>query len=77
MKFLLNMNLPRALGEALEGVGHEIRHAGDIGLSRAEDDKGPLVLPHLPSPAEGTGPGQRPMECASADGPEDRCSSGR
>jgi predicted nuclease of predicted toxin-antitoxin system len=37
MKFLLNMNLPRDLGRNLESVGHECRHAGDIGMARASD----------------------------------------
>ncbi len=37
MKFLLNMNLPRALGRMLAPAGHEWRHAGDIGMARASD----------------------------------------
>ncbi|MCL5028739.1 MAG: DUF5615 family PIN-like protein [Bacteroidetes bacterium] len=37
MKFLLNMNLPRHLGKLLMAQGHEFRHTGDIGLSKASD----------------------------------------
>lgn len=37
MKFLLNMNVPRELGKHLKAVGHECRHAGDIGLAQASD----------------------------------------
>ena len=37
MKFLLNMNLPRALGRMLAPAGHEWRHAGDIGMAQASD----------------------------------------
>jgi len=37
VKFLLNMNLPRELGRQLASLGHACRHAGDIGLARAED----------------------------------------
>jgi predicted nuclease of predicted toxin-antitoxin system len=37
MKFLLNMNTPRALGRKLIGAGHECRHVGDIGMERASD----------------------------------------
>jgi predicted nuclease of predicted toxin-antitoxin system len=37
LKFLLNMNLPRQLGRMLEAAGHSWRHAGDIGLRKAED----------------------------------------
>lgn len=37
MKFLLNMNVPRALGRRLTAVGHECRHVGDIGMDRASD----------------------------------------
>src|SRR3990170_4790345 len=37
VRFLLNMNVPRELGSRLRGRGHEFRHAGDIGLSRAAD----------------------------------------
>jgi predicted nuclease of predicted toxin-antitoxin system len=37
VKFLLNMNLPRELGRHLASLGHACRHAGDIGLARAED----------------------------------------
>ncbi len=54
MKFLLNMNLPRLLGEGLQGAGHEFRHAGDVGLSRADDaaivaaarNAGEVILTH-------------------------------
>jgi predicted nuclease of predicted toxin-antitoxin system len=31
------MNVPRSLGRRLEAVGHECRHLGEIGLSRASD----------------------------------------
>ncbi len=37
MRFPLNMNLPRELGRRLAGAGHQCRHAGDVGLSRAGD----------------------------------------
>lgn len=37
MNFLLNMNIPRALGPLLEREGHRCRHVGDIGLGRAPD----------------------------------------
>ncbi len=37
MKWLLNMNIPRRLKILLESVGHQCRHAGDIGLERASD----------------------------------------
>ncbi len=37
MKFLLNMNLPRALGRMLASAGHEWRHAGEIGMAHAND----------------------------------------
>ena len=39
MKFLLNMNLPRQLGRRLSRLGHPCRHAGDIGLAAAADEK--------------------------------------
>ncbi len=35
MKFLLNMNLPRELGQSLAAEGHVCRHAGDIGMARS------------------------------------------
>jgi predicted nuclease of predicted toxin-antitoxin system len=37
MRFLLNMNLPRALGRRLAEAGHDWRHVGDIGLAQATD----------------------------------------
>ena len=37
MKFLLNMNLPRALGRLLAAAGHATRHVGDIGMARSAD----------------------------------------
>ena len=37
MKFLMNMNIPRELCRLLESKGHECRHAGDIGLAKADD----------------------------------------
>ncbi|MEW6386146.1 MAG: DUF5615 family PIN-like protein [Thermodesulfobacteriota bacterium] len=37
MRFLLNMNLPRALARRLTEAGHACRHAGDIGLAQAAD----------------------------------------
>ena len=37
MKFLLNMNLPRALGRMPAAAGHEWRHAGEIGMAHASD----------------------------------------
>ena len=32
MKFLLNMNLPRKLGDYLIDKEHEARHAGNVGM---------------------------------------------
>ena len=37
MEFLLNMNLPRALGRKLAALGHEWRHVAEIGMARASD----------------------------------------
>jgi predicted nuclease of predicted toxin-antitoxin system len=37
VKFLLNMNVPRALGSMLMLEGHDCRHVGDIGLGEASD----------------------------------------
>jgi predicted nuclease of predicted toxin-antitoxin system len=37
MRFLLNLNVPRELGRRLGALGHQCRHAGDIGLARASD----------------------------------------
>ncbi len=37
MKFLLNMNTPRALGVKLIAQAHACRHVGDIGMARASD----------------------------------------
>jgi predicted nuclease of predicted toxin-antitoxin system len=37
VKFLLNMNLSRQLGQLLETQGHVWRHVRDFGLGRAED----------------------------------------
>ncbi len=37
MKFLLNMNMPRALGRRLATEGHEWRHVRDIAMARASD----------------------------------------
>jgi predicted nuclease of predicted toxin-antitoxin system len=37
MRFLLNLNVPRGLGTRLGGLGHECRHAGDIGMAQASD----------------------------------------
>lgn len=37
MRWLLNMNIPRRLKPLLESAGHPCRHAGDIGLERADD----------------------------------------
>ncbi len=37
MKFLLNMNVPRALGRRLVTEGHEYRHVRDIAMARARD----------------------------------------
>ncbi|MGQ9628651.1 MAG: DUF5615 family PIN-like protein [Anaerolineae bacterium] len=39
MRFLLDMNVPRVLGERLRGQRHQCRHVGDIGLARADDRK--------------------------------------
>jgi predicted nuclease of predicted toxin-antitoxin system len=39
LKFLLNMNLPRDLGRRLSLKGHSCRHAGDIGLASAADER--------------------------------------
>ncbi len=54
MKFLLNMNLPRALGKRLTMAGYDCRHAGDIGLAQAKDveimveagNQGETILTH-------------------------------
>lgn len=37
MKWLLNMNIPRKMKALLESIGHQCRHAGDIGLAQAND----------------------------------------
>jgi len=37
MKFLLNMNVPRQLGQRLAGRGHACRHVGDVGMAEAGD----------------------------------------
>lgn len=37
MKFLLNMNVPRTLGQLLQARGHVCRHVADIGMGRASD----------------------------------------
>jgi len=37
MKFLIDMNIPRRVGNRLNTKGHEFRHAGDIGLAQAAD----------------------------------------
>jgi predicted nuclease of predicted toxin-antitoxin system len=37
MKFLLNMNVPPALGAMLASEGHECRHVADLGMSQASD----------------------------------------
>src|SRR5713101_3396419 len=37
MKFLLNMNMPRALGRRLAAEGHTWRHVRDIAMARASD----------------------------------------
>jgi predicted nuclease of predicted toxin-antitoxin system len=37
VKFLLNMNIPPALGPMLAAQGHPCRHARDVGLARASD----------------------------------------
>ncbi|MHC9538740.1 MAG: DUF5615 family PIN-like protein [Vulcanimicrobiota bacterium] len=37
MKFLIDMNMPRRVGNRLNTKGHEFRHAGDIGLAKAAD----------------------------------------
>jgi predicted nuclease of predicted toxin-antitoxin system len=46
MKFLLNVNISYRLGMLLVGVGHESRHALDIGLGMATDAE-ILVAAHL------------------------------
>src|SRR5439155_12530381 len=38
VKFLLNVNTPRALGRRLLADGHACRHAADAGLGRAPDE---------------------------------------
>jgi predicted nuclease of predicted toxin-antitoxin system len=38
MKLLLDMNLPRELGSRLRALGHDCRHAGDVGLAEASDE---------------------------------------
>ncbi|MEQ8172336.1 MAG: DUF5615 family PIN-like protein [Candidatus Eremiobacterota bacterium] len=37
MKFLLNMNVPLAVGKKLVFMGHTYRHVRDIGKSKASD----------------------------------------
>lgn len=37
MRFLLDMNLPRVLGQRLMAEGHTCRHVGDIGMGQASD----------------------------------------
>jgi predicted nuclease of predicted toxin-antitoxin system len=37
MRFILNMNVSRAVGEALAQMGQEWVHARDLGLATAED----------------------------------------
>lgn len=37
MKFLLNMNLPRKLGDYLIDKEHEARHAGNVGMFKSPD----------------------------------------
>ncbi len=37
MRFLLNMNIPPALGPVLTSEGHAWRHVKDLGMSRASD----------------------------------------
>ena len=37
MRFLLDMNVPRKVGRLLTAAGHECRHVGDVGMSRASD----------------------------------------
>ncbi len=54
MKFLLNVNTPRALGRSLVADGHACRHAADVGLGRAPDEaivrearaNGEVILTH-------------------------------
>jgi len=54
MRFLLNMNMPRSLAKRLQDKGYLCRHAGDIGLSYAEDweiieearRQGEIILTH-------------------------------
>ena len=54
MKLLLNMNLPRQLGELLSGLGHDCRHVADLGMSSSEDEEiiryarsaGQIILTH-------------------------------
>ena len=54
MNYLLNMNVPRSLGEKLEDEGHQCRHVGDIGLGQADDveivaearDKQSVIITH-------------------------------
>lgn len=37
MRFLLNVNVPRALGRRLKEAGHESRHTADVGMARQND----------------------------------------
>ncbi len=37
VKFLLDMNVPRALGAMLASAGHNWRHVADTGMARASD----------------------------------------
>ncbi|MCE5277500.1 MAG: DUF5615 family PIN-like protein [Planctomycetaceae bacterium] len=37
MRFLLNMNMAKAIGQTLHELGHQSVHVREIGLDRADD----------------------------------------
>jgi len=37
VKFLLDMNLPRSLGQKLKTIHHQTRHVGGLGMAEADD----------------------------------------
>jgi len=49
LKFLLNMNVPPALGQILSSEGHEWRHVTNLGMARALDA---AILLEAPSRGE-------------------------
>jgi predicted nuclease of predicted toxin-antitoxin system len=39
MRFLIDANLPRAVIDVVQGLGHQVEFARDIGLASATDDR--------------------------------------